>query len=63
MSAMTREQSKTVKEVLKRREMWERIYPASYVERFFSLRDGELCLLLAVVREAIREMNWEHENA
>lgn len=54
-SIIGRKNSKLISEALKRREMWEKIYDTSYIQRFFSFYDGELEALLELAK-AVRKL-------
>lgn len=40
-----------IRAVLARRKMWERLYPNWYIERHFTLYEGELEALLKMAKE------------
>lgn len=48
-----------VHQVVERRARWEEIYPQAYIDRWFSLFDGELEALLDLARKREIEMDKE----
>ena len=49
-----------IRALLERRQMWERLYPAYYIERHFHLYDGELEALLDLARQKGEPMIKHH---
>ena len=43
-----------IQQFLTRREQWERIYPQWYIDRHFTLYDGEMEALIALARKATK---------